>query len=335
MKYMSNSKKYDIITFGNATRDVFLRSRKFRITNDRRSITGRAVRLALGAKLEVDDVVFETGGGATNTAVCFNQLGYRTAFVGRLGKYDARGREILEKLGNQGIDTSLVRLDAQTGTAYSIILLTRSGERTILVYRGASTNFDARDIAWSKLNARWFYITSIAGNLPVLDRLVTFARQRGIKVALNPGAAELEQGIGKLGPILKGVDILFLNLEEAARLTGLPYGQENRIFKNLCVRLPGLVVITAGKLGGIVCDNQKKYRSGTNQVKVVDATGAGDAFGSGFLAAYLKRPDIAYALRVATANSESVIRKIGAKQGLLKHLPARSSVPVQIEIYPN
>ena len=332
---MPQPKKFDIITFGNATRDVFLRSRKFRIISDRRSITGRTIGLVLGAKLEVDDVVFETGGGATNTAVCFNQLGYRTAFVGRLGKFDARGREIIEKLSRQGIDTSLVRLDADKGTAYSIILLTRSGERTILVYRGASTNFDARDIAWSKLNARWFYITSMAGNLPVLGRLVDFARRRGIKVALNPGAVELEQGMGKLGPILKGIDILFLNLEEAARLTGLPYGQENRIFKDLCVRLPGLVVITAGRQGAIVCDNQKKYRSGTNQIKVIDATGAGDAFGSGFLAAYLKRPDIAYALRVATINSESVIQKIGAKQGLLTHLPARPGVPVHVENYPN
>lgn len=332
---MPKANKYDIITFGNATRDVFLQSRKFRSRTDHHSITGRTISLTLGAKLEVDEVIFETGGGATNTAVCFNRLGYRTAFVGRLGKFDARGREILDKLSSEGVDTSLVTLDGRKSTAYSVVLLTNSGERTILVYRGASINFDARDIPWSKLNANWFYITSIAGNLSVLARLVAFAQRRGIKVALNPGAEELEKGLGQLGPILHSVDILFLNLEEAARLTGLPYGQENRIFRDLCFRLPGLVVITAGKKGAIVCDNQKKYRSGIHRIKVVDATGAGDAFGSGFLAAYLKRPDIAYALRVATTNSESVIQKIGAKQGLLKTLPARPSVPVRVESFPN
>jgi len=62
---------YDVITIGTATQDVFLKSRDFKVLKDERFITGQAECFALGAKIEVPDIFFTTGGGATNAAVTF------------------------------------------------------------------------------------------------------------------------------------------------------------------------------------------------------------------------------------------------------------------------
>lgn len=326
---------FDVITFGNATRDVFLRSGRFRIVRGAGAATQAELRFPLGSKIEVDDVTFETGGGATNSAVCFARLGYRTAFVGRIGSNDVRGREILARLSAENIATDLVNQDSRRMTAYSVILLTETGERTIFVYRGASENISPAHIPWAKLSSRWFYVTSLGGNLRLLKLIMLHAKKRGIRVAVNPGAAELEKGRRALLPIIRDADVLLLNLEEASEFTGIPRKKSNAIFRHLCFALPGIVVVTNGKRGAVVCDNAAQYQTVPRDIRVVDSCGAGDAFGSGFVAAYMKSNDLAYSLKFATLNSESVIMKIGAKAGLLKKFPRQPVIKVRTEKFLN
>lgn len=312
----------DVITIGAATRDVFLRSRAFRIIRDRHFTAGQAMAIPLGSKIPVDEIIFETGGGGTNTAVAFARLGLKVAFVGKVGAFDARGREILDRLQREGVDVSLVAHDRRLSTAYSVLLLTTRGERTALVYRGASADLRPVDLSVNKLRARWFYLTSLSGQLGLVRRLLRLAQARRTKVAWNPGAAELAWGLKRLAPLLKHVAVLFLNREEASDLTGLPYQHDHRIFAQLCFHLPGLVVITEGKKGALVCDNQRKYVSLPHPVPVRNTTGAGDAFGSGFVAGLiLRRGDVRFALQLGTANAESVIQATGAKRGLLRRVP--------------
>lgn len=328
---------YDVITVGSATRDVFLVSPHFRVVASRQYVTGRAITVPYGSKVHVDRVMFETGGGATNTAVTFARLGFKTAFIGKIGQRDARGAEILEKLREEGIDTTLVSRDRRWPTGYSVMLMTPAGERTALVYRGASSHLTPGDVPSARMRARWLYITSLAGNLPLLKRLLRIARQRKIKVAFNPGESELNWGLKKLIPILRQLSAVFLNREEASLLTGLPYAKDRAMFESLCFHLPGIVVITEGKKGASVCDNARKYISVPKNVKVRNTTGAGDAFCSGFIAALLRRPnDLSFALQLATANAESVIQSFGAKAGILRRIPPRSSLcTVRVLEFPN
>jgi ribokinase len=330
-------KRYDVITFGSATRDVFLQSDRFRSVRDASSPTRQALLLPLGTKMDMSDVQFETGGGATNTAVGFARLGLSTAAVARIGKGDARGAVIRRTLEDEGVDTRFIAEDPKHGTAYSVLLLTRRGERTVLVHRGASADFRERNIPFSKIaKTKWFYITALGGNIRLLKKLVRFANTRGIRVALNPGQAEIAQGYKALKGILAGTSVLFLNREEAARLTGLPYEQDTRMFERMCIGLPGVVVITEGRRGALVCDNEKKYLARTHNVKVTDTTGAGDAFGCGFLAGYIHaRGDIPYALQVGVENAESVIQRIAAKPGLLKRFPKKKRGAVRTIDFPN
>lgn len=314
------SRRYDIVTVGAATRDVFLPVGEEWI---RRTPTGRQLVFPLGDKIDVGDLIFETGGGATNTAVGFKRFGFRTAFVGRVGSRDTRGRAILETLAHEGVDTSLVIRDPRRMTAYSLIMLTPKGERTIFVQRGASAQFKVSELPFARMQANWWYITSLSGNIAVLRALIGQARARGIHVAFNPGAGELALGWRVLKPLLRHVDITFVNDEEARMLAGAHGKDGERAFNSLCWNLPGMVVVTRGSRGASVCDSEHRYISQTHRIALVNTTGAGDAFGCGFLAGYIKyKGNIVRSLQTATANSESVIQHLGAKAGLLSRFPS-------------
>ncbi len=327
---------YDVITIGSATRDVFMRSQHIRIMKDPSFSTGEAECFALGSKIDIEEIVFETGGGATNTAVGFARQGLKAAFVGRIGHADVRGKEILRTIRGEGVDTSLVVHDQRSLTAYSVILLTPRGERTVLVYRGASARFGVRELPRRRMRSHWFYLTALGGNAPVIRAIFQQARQIKAKVAWNPGAAELAWGYRRLLPFFKQSAVLLLNREEASSLLNVDYAHDRLVFAKLCLALPGLVVVTEGTKGAVVCDNERRYVSKTHQIQVVDTTGAGDAFGCGFVGTYIKtKGDIRRALQFATANAESKLQRIGAKAGLLRRFPRRGLVNVQVTSFPN
>ncbi|MBI3963686.1 MAG: carbohydrate kinase family protein, partial [Candidatus Kerfeldbacteria bacterium] len=124
--------RYDVVTIGSASRDVFIHSSAFLTVADRRFPTGAGQCVSLGSKIEVDDIWFETGGGATNAAVTFVRNGFRTAVISKVG-YDIRATEILRTLAQEKIDTAPVVQRRGASTGYSVILTNRKGGRTILV----------------------------------------------------------------------------------------------------------------------------------------------------------------------------------------------------------
>ncbi len=209
---------FDVTTIGAATRDVFVKSKKFeRIPSDS-APDGWNACLPLGAKIPVDELAFETGGGATNAAVTFARFGLKTACVTRVGG-DPGGREIVAQLKNEKIDVRGVQHDHDERTAYSFILVAGSGQRAILVARGASAHLDRRAIPWTRLASRWIYLTSVAGNVNVLADIFAHAKKTMARIAWNPGNAEIAIGLKKLLPRLLQTDVLLLNREEAAELS--------------------------------------------------------------------------------------------------------------------
>ena len=120
---------FDIITIGSATRDAFMRSKDFRVVSDAAAATGRSLALSLGAKLEIHDLVFTTGGGATNTAVTFSRQGFKTATVCAVGD-DVAGLAVIEELKREGIETRFVRRVPRHPTGYSVLLHPASAQIT-------------------------------------------------------------------------------------------------------------------------------------------------------------------------------------------------------------
>jgi len=300
---------YDVITIGTATQDVFLTSPAFKVLN-----------FALGEKIEVDEPIFTTGGGATNAAVTFGRQEFKTNALIKIGS-DESGNNILKELKKEKIAPLAIREKDKT-TAYSVILLTRAGERTILTYRGASEDLKIKEIPFNRLQSRWVYISPGRISYPVIEKLFNYFSKNKTLVAFNPSKYYLDMGIKKLMPLLNRTKVAILNREEGARLTGVNYRKEKEIFKKLDKVIDGIAIMTEGDKGVMVSDGKNIYKAGIFKGKLVDRTGAGDAFGSGFVAGLMRfqkfdKAAIKYAIRLGSANATSVIEKIGAKEGIL------------------
>lgn len=309
--------QFDVITIGTATRDAFVKSGEFKRISTPEYVSGEGLCLPAGAKIDVDDIVFATGGGATNAAATFARQGYRTACICKIGD-DVSGREVLSNLKSEGISTIFTVEDEKLKTAYSILILLDSGERTILVFRGASEALRLSEIKTDKLNAKWFYL---AGSFPVeiIRAILDRAKDIGAKVAVNLSKPQIKLGLAGLSDILKKTDVLMLNREEGALLTGADYKKEDKIFNILDEYADGTFVLTDGLRGATVSDGRKIYKAGAYKDQyAVDRTGAGDAFGSGFVSSLIyDEKNIERAIMLASANAASVVESIGAKTGIL------------------
>jgi len=321
-----NHTMFDIITIGTATRDIFLRSDDFKILDDLRFVNGKSMAFEAGAKTEIKEMIFETGGGATNSAVTFARLGLKTAACCKVGN-DLAAKNIVEALKEEKVKINLIKQDKFNPTSVSIIFLSDSGERNVFVYRGALVHKE--DISFNKIKTKWLYVSSVGGDIDLLDKIAEFVISKNIKLALNPGSKELSLGSKKLFNIFNATTILILNRKEASDLMGIPYNFRKTIFRRSCGLTPGIEVITDGPDGAYVADEGQSYKIGIYNWPLVDRLGAGDAFGSGFVGGYIKYHDITKALQYAAANGSSVVTKIGAKAGIIKHFPPE---PLDVKI---
>lgn len=307
-----------VITIGSSVKDVFLIPEGYDVVKNKKFDTGEGMCFAKGGKFEVREIFYDTGGGATNAAATLRALGVTCGCYTRVGK-DLSGDEIIADLKKRGVQTRTIITDPKLGTGYSTILLYPSGERSIMVYRGASAAFDARDLREDAMKAKWFYLTSAKGNLSFVKRVFAIAKKNKTKVFWNPGGAEIAKGITALRPLLRATEVLSVNREEAEVLTGsadLPHNLEE------LGKYVSIVLITDGKAGAYVRTEGVSYFVPSTGTAPLNTTGAGDAFGSGFLAAYITTQDWQMAVKVGTLNADGVVSQMGAKHGLLSKMPS-------------
>lgn len=308
--------KFDTISFGSAVLDAFVISPDIKVIKSSEFFTNKAIAIPYGAKSEVERLVICSGGGGTNTAVGFSRLGLKAAVVARCG-WDFAGKIVRQEIKKEGVDDRFLVQVENEQTDYSTILVAPDGGRTILVYRGG-TRLEESMIDFRNLNAFWFHLSSLEGNLDLIEKLTKYAKKNHIKIAVNPGKKELAQK-KKLLKIAQDFDVFIINREEAAQLLGMTIVDE-KVFDKMCLALPKVMaVVTEGVKGAHVCVPKKgKLIIDGLKLKMVEATGAGDGFGSGFIAGLIKGWQLEKALRLGVANGASAVTQIGAKKGLIK-----------------
>ena len=297
----------DVISIGGATIDIFIKSKQLIVDNN-------LLSLEYSSKNEISQSLICSGGGATNSATSFSRLGLKSACLSLIAD-DHLSDYIIDDLKKESIATNLLIKNKNDTTDFSVVLVAPDGGRSILTNRGA-TRLEEKNINWNKISkTKWFYITSLEGNLELLEELIGFAKENKIKIALNPGNRELSQQ-KKLLPLLKLVDFLLLNKTESENLVGLSMDDKD-FWPNLISLSPLTFVVTNGRDGAFVHSNDKHFFSPIIKIKPVDETGAGDAFGSTFISALIYKQTPENALFWAIKNSASVVSHLGAKPGLL------------------
>ncbi len=379
--------KTNIITIGGAIRDITFLTNKGRVIETPRNLTERALLgFEYGAKIKSQEVYFNFGGGACNTAATFSKLGLKTAVCSRVGN-DTDGEFITSNLKKRKISPDLIQLDKQKRTGFSLVVVNKNsektslcpllakrgensvaekGERVIFVYKGANDDLKINSRKILSKKPDWFYVTSLAGEWEKsLNDIFKLTKKNKIKIAINPGADQIKGGLKKLSNILAVTEILILNRDEAIELVGSKAGNKKLsgaklnnikfLVSELLKAGSRVVVITDGEKGayagknpsltppkreiknsplergrGCVSQEEKTHpcpsQEGNYKVlfspasadERVDATGAGDAFGSAFVGGYiLNNGDLEKSLKFGIINSGGVVGEYGAQNGIL------------------
>lgn len=315
--------KPTILSIGAGVQDVFLQDKLF---SSHRLKDGNFQELAVGSKNNIETITLSTGGGATNAAVTFARHGFTSYFMGRIGR-DVAGKAVIDDLHQEKVHTTLVKYSDDLNTGYSTVLLAPNGERTILTYRGASENFHFREADFKGMKPDWIYISSLSGDIASLKVILKHAHKTGVKVAINPGKGELKEH-AELRELLKNVSILSVNKEEAQMLFR---GETSEDLVRQAAKQVPAVIVTDGPKGSVASANGRLYKAGMyEEVKVIDRSGAGDAFSSGFVAILAQGGTMERAMTFASANSTNVVTKIGAKDGILRQSSQLKKMPVVI-----
>ncbi len=310
---------YDIITIGSITRDIIAKDPSFLALPDSANPGSVFECIPMGSKIDLHEVVMTIGGGGANAAVTFARQGLNTACIGVVGA-DSSGQDIVTALQKEHIDTRFVYLDSDKVTALSVIMVHSSGERSILTYKGPRKGVLLEALSLDDCRAPWLYIDSLGGSVDILKKACQYVAKGDVAIAYNPGGDEIKMGSDKLGPLLKDVAVLIMNREEACEFLHISLDMTDRPLHTLHDMTKQIVVITDGPAGVSAIDAQGTiYHAQTPpDAPREDATGAGDAFGSGFVAEYMRSHDIDKSIQYGTANASSVVGSLGAQEGILR-----------------
>ncbi len=319
--------KYDFITIGGATEDVTFRTDQGVFFNDPDIPNQRMLAFRYGSKIRIKGAHSTFGGGASNTAVNFSGLGFKTACLVAVGN-DDRAKKIKDNLKKKKVVVDCVQeKDRESG--FSFLLVGPDNEHIVFSNRAANQDLDIGEKEQEFIKSSgWVHITSLSGKWKQNLKNIFSSAGEG-RISWNPGHVQIQAGVRSLAPFLKKTGILFVNREEAIELLMSDKNHQDKgeefysKIKNLLLGLkdygPSLVVVTRGKKGADAYDGQDFYHQATiREERKIDTTGVGDAFNSSVVAGLnLYQGDIKKAMHLGARNTASVIAREGAQVGLL------------------
>lgn len=308
---------FDFISIGDARIDVFVHLPKAHLSC---TLNKEKCELCLnyGDKIPVDSVKSLTAGNNNNNAIGSARLKMKTALYGNIGG-DANGRMILDHLKTEGVDTRYVVVNKDVTTELSIVL-NYQGERTILVYH-YPWGYSLPDLE----KTRWVYFSSVSfsfSKTSLISQIEQYIERTGANLVYTPGTHQLNFGVKKFPRLLALTKVFIVNKEEAKKVLGMDEEKKVEI-KRLLLGLsdlgPEIVVITNGVGGSYGFDRGKFWKIEIFPAKLLEMTGAGDAYATGLVAGLFYGKDLPEAMRWGAANGASVVEQIGSQAGLLTY----------------
>ncbi|HJP96259.1 MAG TPA: carbohydrate kinase family protein [Candidatus Saccharimonadales bacterium] len=309
--------QFDVLSVGDTVTDAFIRLIKDQAQAYKNQY-GSWLAMPFGTKIPYDHVEeVKAVGNAANAAVSFARLGLKSAYVTNVGG-DHQGREMIDALHHNGVDTRFVRINPGKKSNYHYVLW-YGDERTILI------KHEAYDYHWPHLRPnevpRWVYFSSVSEHaIEYHDQIAEWLQTvPDTKLAFQPGTFQMKAGAERLKALYQRTEVLILNREEAVTVGGGNHEDINDLLEKLHALGPKTVVITDGPAGAYASDGQNRFKMPLypDPAAPYERTGAGDAFASTFVAALAKGMSLQDALRLAPINSMSVVQKVGAQAGLL------------------
>ena len=303
-------KNLDVICIGAALVDIVAKIERHPIEDD---------------EVFVPNLQILSGGAAANTAFACALLGLKVAFIGKIGYDDEFGNKIIDDFKDTSLDTTLIKYSKKNGTGFAYVAIDKNGERRIYAYSGAANTLSPNEIASKEIVQTKLIFLSNLKNLEPLKKAAEIAKNNKIPVILNPGMLIIEQGIENIKELLGNTDILIISRREFLYLFQLDdYKLINYVIKEKAKKLFKIevIIITMGKEGAIVINTEESESIKPIKVaKVIDTTGAGDAFSAGFIYGFIrtlsfKFEDLKYNVKIGNFVAGKCIQKLGARNGI-------------------
>jgi len=300
----------DILVMGSNTVDLYVETAADLIDIDHHNRDDESLLgFQVGDKVLAENVSFDVGGSGLNAATAFARTGLETTYLGCLGD-DMFGARILNHFDDENI-TFRGSLGDQSGIG--IILESDAADRTILSYKGCNNDLTEADVP-DNLSPDWFYSSTVLGDTKrTMESLIQSFDET--TTAINVSSYLADHGINELESILSHTDYLFLNQDEARRLTG--NDDLINMFSELNTVLRGSAIITHGDRGVYYEDDTTYYHVPPRPTNVVETTGAGDAFNAGFVTAKANGRPQHRAVKAGMIQAEHVLEHASTTDDLL------------------
>ncbi|GAB4523097.1 MAG: adenosine kinase [Roseibium sp.] len=329
--------RFDALCIGNAICDVFAHVEEdFLLQEDLIKGSMRLIETDEAVRLfdKMGQTVRVSGGSAGNTAAGIASLGGRPAYFGKVAE-DELGDSYYHDMNGTGVYFNTPRLREWKPTARSMILITPDGERTMNTYLGACTEFSPADVDEEVVAAA--AVTYMEGYLWDPEEAkkaflraaeIAHAHERKVAITLSDSFCVDRYRSEFQGLLTDGVvDLLFANEHELRAL----YETSDLDTAIEAARETGaLTALTLGKQGAMVVTREETVKVPAEEIdNVVDLTGAGDLFASGFLFGLARDYTLTDAARLGCLCAGSVIRHVGARpERLLKNLAQQNGFEV-------
>jgi len=254
------------------------------------------------------------GGSAANTIVGLARLGCKVGFIGKVAG-DREGKMLLKDFRKEGVDTNGITRakHGRSGTVMGFV--DKKGERALYVDPGVNDTIKFNEINREYVfQTSFLHLTSFVGekSFQTQKKLVEVLPQN-VKLSLDPGELYARKG-DALETIIKRTFVLMPNLNELELLTSrADYRKGAEILLGKGVKI---VAVKLGSKGCYVTDGRESHHIEAFEVKVVDTTGAGDAFCAGFLYGLISGKSLHECGRLGNFVASRCIMKMGARAGL-------------------
>ena len=257
------------------------------------------------------------GGSAANTMVGLAKLGCKVGFIGKVAD-DREGRILLEDFRREGVDTNgvIMARRGRSGTAMGFV--DEKGERALYVDPGVNDTIEFNEINREyAFQTQFLHLTSFVGekSFQTQKRLVE-TLPKNVKISLDIGELYARKGLEALEPLLNRTFVMMPNAKELQILTKkADYKRNAELLLKKGVKI---VAVKLGSKGCYVTDGKESHMIDAFEVKVVDTTGAGDAFCAGFLYGLISDRRLYECGRLGNFVASRCITKMGARAGLPK-----------------
>jgi sugar/nucleoside kinase (ribokinase family) len=303
-----------MLTIGGIKLDTFI---VIEDANVHCELKNRNCELAIryGEKIPVKDLDTQVAGSAPNVAVGLTRMNKKSGVLSVMGK-DLFFPIAKQFLKEQNVSTKYLRAEAGVDSGFAAVI-NYKGESTQLVSQ-SKTNYTLTKVM---PRTKWVHVSELGGNyVKLFTQLIREQKKNDLYISFNPGTIQLQERRRAFLNLVKSTHVLFLNRKEAHKLIGSRKDLDIKLLMKKVKKLgPSYVVITDGRNGAYAFDGDQLDYAPMFPGARVEATGAGDAFSTGFLGALMHGKPHREALMWGSVNAASAVHEIGPTKGLLTH----------------